>query len=463
MIRIFGFYILLPVLFIGIVDVFILAGLSLYLMPAIEPALQENLPSRADDALLFTTAGLLLLYAMGLYRPKYLRGSGGLLLRLAIALAMAGAGVLATLALFPGHAIGLAAGAALLGASYLGLAAARFAIRPVLNHRAIRTRILVVGTGARAAQVEKALSLIGPERCVCVGYFPVSGGMPKVAADQILRENDLAALADKLAVDEVVVASENLPLGQIAGSLRACRADGVDVIDVSNFLEREIGQVDANDPTAAWLLYSDGTTRFGLTPAAKRVLDVALSAFLLVLTLPVTLLAALAIWLEGLFTNDRGPIFYAQERVGQNGRLFRVLKFRSMRTDAEKDGKARWASRNDPRVTLVGSFIRKVRIDEIPQVWNVLRNDMSFIGPRPERPSIVEDLMREFPTFGFRHLVKPGITGWAQVNYPYGASKEDSLEKLKFDLYYIKNGGLFLDLLIILQTLRVIIWPEGVH
>jgi sugar transferase (PEP-CTERM system associated) len=458
MIRIFGFYILLPVLFIGMFDVSILSGLSLYLMPAIEPPLHANLPSRADDALLFTTAGLLLLYAMGLYRPKYLRGTASILLRLVIALAMTGAGALVALALFPGHAVSLAAAGTLLGASYVGLAAVRFAIRPVLTHRAIRTRILVVGTGARAAQVEKALSLIGPERCVCVGYFPVSGGVPKVAADQILRENDLAAVADKLAVDEVVVASEDLPLGQIAGSLRACRADGVDVIDVSNFLEREIGQVDANDPTAAWLLYSDGTTRFGLTPAAKRVLDIALSSFVLLLTLPVTLLTALAIWIE-----DRGPIFYAQERVGQNGRIFRVLKFRSMRTDAEKDGKARWASRNDPRVTLVGSFIRKVRIDEIPQVWNVLRNDMSFIGPRPERPSIVEDLMREFPTFGFRHLVKPGITGWAQVNYPYGASKEDSLEKLKFDLYYIKNGGLFLDLLIILQTLRVIIWPEGVH
>src|SRR6185295_3723379 len=164
----------------------------------------------------------------------------------------------------------------------------------------------------------------------------------------------------------------------------------------------------------------------------------------LALTLPVTLLTALAIMLEARWTRDRGPVFYCEERVGQGWRIFRVIKFRSMRTDAEDDGKARWASRNDPRVTLVGRFIRKVRIDEIPQVWNVLRNDMSFIGPRPERPSIVEDLMREFPTFGFRHLVKPGITGWAQVNYPYGASKEDSLEKLKFDLYYIKNGGLFL-------------------
>lgn len=463
MIWIFGFYVLIPVILIGFSDAISLSILSLYLMPAIEPPWHAGLPSRADDALLFATSGLLLLYAMGLYRPKYLHGSASILLRLLIALAMAGAAALATLALFSGHVVDLTDAALLLGGSYAGLAAVRFAIRPMLHHRAIRTRILVVGTGARAAQVEKAMSLIGPERCVCVGYFPVSGGVPRVAPDQILRENDLAAVAEKLAVDEVVVAAEDLPLTQIAGSLRACRTNGVDVIDVSNFLEREIGQVDANDPTAAWLLYSDGTTRFDLTPAAKRVLDIALSAVLLLLTLPVTLLTALAIWLEGVLTGDRGPIFYAQERVGQGGRIFSVLKFRSMRTDAEKDGKARWASRNDPRVTLVGSFIRKVRIDEIPQVWNVLRNDMSFIGPRPERPSIVEDLMREFPTFGFRHLVKPGITGWAQVNYPYGASREDSLEKLKFDLYYIKNGGLFLDLLIILQTLRVIIWPEGVH
>jgi sugar transferase (PEP-CTERM system associated) len=456
MVRLLGFYIHLPMLVLASLDAAVLGGTLSYL--GVHTGLAWS-SAASNAALLFASTVQLLAYAMGLYRPKYL-AAGGVALVLRVLIALLAGGLLAGIALaaLPGHGVTPAVTALATAAGFAGVLTLRWLVRPFLSKRTLRTRLLILGTGPRAAQMEKALEMIGPDRAVCVGYYPVSTGPAKVPQDKILRANDLQALCHRLAVDEVVVAAEPAAIDGIAGSLRACRRHGVEVVDISTFLERELGQVDAADSCAAWLLYSDGAQPLGIAPVAKRAMDVVLSLALLLLTLPVLALTALAIWLE-----DRGPIFYLQERVGLGGRTFKVVKFRSMRIDAEADGKARWASQGDPRVTRIGRFIRTVRIDEIPQIWNVLRNDMSFIGPRPERPSIVEDLMSEIPTFGYRHLVKPGITGWAQVNYPYGASKEDSYEKLKFDLYYIKNGGLILDLLIILQTLRVIIWPEGVR
>jgi sugar transferase (PEP-CTERM system associated) len=235
------------------------------------------------------------------------------------------------------------------------------------------------------------------------------------------------------------------------------KTTGVHVNDISSFLERETGRVDLDSVNPSWLIFSDGfSSGRRLSGIAKRLFDIAASAVLLALTLPVILLFALLIKLE-----SRGPAFYRQERVGRYGVGFNLLKLRSMRVDAEAEGKAIWAAKNDPRVTRVGKFIRKVRIDELPQTWCVLKGDMSFVGPRPERPEFVSDLEKQLPYFAERHMVKPGITGWAQINYPYGASIEDSRQKLEYDLYYAKNYTPFLDLLILLQTIRVVIWPEG--
>ena len=190
----------------------------------------------------------------------------------------------------------------------------------------------------------------------------------------------------------------------------------------------------------------------------KRAFDIVASLVLLAFSMPALALAALAVRLE-----SRGPVFYRQERVGLNGRPFMLLKFRSMRTDAERDGVPRWAAVNDSRVTRVGAFIRKTRIDELPQIFNVLKGEMSFIGPRPERPFFVEELRQAIPYYFERHRVKPGISGWAQLNYPYGASIEDAKEKFQYDLYYIKNYSLFLDFIVLVQTARVILWPQGVR
>jgi exopolysaccharide biosynthesis polyprenyl glycosylphosphotransferase len=221
-------------------------------------------------------------------------------------------------------------------------------------------------------------------------------------------------------------------------------------------MERETGRVDLDTLNPSWLIFSDGfSSSRAISSVFKRLFDIVASSVLLALTFPIILIFAAAVKLD-----SSGPAFFRQQRVGLYGEKFVLLKLRSMGTDAEKDG-AKWADKDDPRITRVGALIRKVRIDELPQVWTVLKGQMSFVGPRPEVPSIVDDLDEQLPYYAERHMVKPGITGWAQINYPYGASVEDSRAKLEYDLYYAKNYTPFLDLLILLQTLRVILWPEG--
>jgi len=235
------------------------------------------------------------------------------------------------------------------------------------------------------------------------------------------------------------------------------KTTGVHVNDLSTFLERETGRVDLDSVNPSWLIFSDGfSAGRRISTIAKRCFDMLASGLLLLLTGPIILFFALLVKLE-----SKGPAFFRQTRVGRFGEDFQILKLRSMRTDAEAGGKAIWASENDPRITRVGRFIRKVRIDELPQAWSVLKGEMSFVGPRPERPEFVSDLEKEMPYYAERHMVKPGITGWAQINYPYGASVEDARHKLEYDLYYAKNYTPFLDLLILLQTLRVVLWPDG--
>jgi lipopolysaccharide/colanic/teichoic acid biosynthesis glycosyltransferase len=236
-----------------------------------------------------------------------------------------------------------------------------------------------------------------------------------------------------------------------------CRLKGLWISDFSSFMERETGQVELQSLDPSWLIFSDGfSAQHRIERMIKRIFDICASAVLLTFAMPVAVMAALAIRLE-----DGGPIFYRQQRVGLHGRPFMLLKFRSMGVNAESDGVARWAAVDDQRVTRVGAIIRKTRVDEIPQVINVLKGEMSFVGPRPERPTIVDDLGQSIPYYQYRHVMKPGITGWAQISYPYGASVDDAYQKLKFDLYYIKNYSLVLDFLILIQTIRVVLWPQG--
>jgi len=281
----------------------------------------------------------------------------------------------------------------------------------------------------------------------------------EVESGTVLPPGSLLEVVRNLRVDEVIVAVRERRGGVLSlRELLDCKLAGTRILDLSTFFERVQGQVRLDSLRASWLIYGDGFRQGWTRTFVKRCFDVVVGSALLLAALPVMLLTALLIILE-----DGAPIFYAQERVGRGGRPFRVIKFRSMRRDAEKDGKPRWATSNDDRVTRIGRLIRKLRIDELPQLFNVLRGDMSLVGPRPERPYFVDQLTQQIPFYAVRHCVKPGVTGWAQVRYQYGASVDDAAEKLQYDLYYVKNHSLILDTLVLFETVRVVLTGEGAH
>ncbi|WP_394788364.1 TIGR03013 family XrtA/PEP-CTERM system glycosyltransferase [Rhodoferax sp.] len=322
----------------------------------------------------------------------------------------------------------------------------------------MRHRVLVFGTGPRAALVGKTLKNEDPHVDVVGYYASPNEAESEVSAWGILsKHKSLTDTALELEVDEIVVAlmerrGGSMPLRELLD----CKLHGVRVVDVATHFEKTKGQIRLDSVNAGWLIFGDGFSQGGLRTAVKRLFDIASALVLIVLTLPIMLVTMLLVVLE-----SPGPVFYRQERVGFNGRLFNVIKFRSMRTDAEKDGTPRWAAAQDDRVTKVGKFIRKVRIDELPQLFCVLNGDMSMVGPRPERPYFVDQLTRQIPYYAVRQSVKPGVTGWAQVRYHYGATLEDSAEKLQYDLYYVKNHSLFLDVVILFETVGVVLMAKG--
>ena len=332
-------------------------------------------------------------------------------------------------------------------------------------------RILIVGTGpeARNVAIELATSYARPH--VLVGFYPVGATnesaelfdqleQPTFADKRVpIFSADLSIdqLAREHRVDEIIVAvREQRDVGLPMDQLLASRIRGIPVLDLAAFSERTRGEVPVDSLKASWLVYGHGFVQDYLRTALKRDFDLAVSLLLLIITFPVMLLTAIAIKLD-----SRGPILYLQERVGFRGRSFMCPKFRSMTVDAEGDGVARWATKNDSRVTRVGAIIRACRIDELPQLVSVLRGEMSLVGPRPERPGFVRQLQAQIPFYDIRHSVKPGVTGWAQVRYRYGASVEDARRKHQFDLYYVKNHSLFLDLVVMVETVSVVLFREG--
>ncbi|NOX76173.1 MAG: TIGR03013 family PEP-CTERM/XrtA system glycosyltransferase [Gammaproteobacteria bacterium] len=330
-----------------------------------------------------------------------------------------------------------------------------------LDQNILKRRLMVLGAGETAAQVARNLRRKTDQQgFTIVGYVHVVGEHDVVDEEKIIRtEGTLLAEAKDRQIDEIVVAvgerrCKNFPVHDLLD----CKLSGIDVVDLLGFFERETGKIKLDILTPSGMIFSDGFNQAGKQVTSKRIFDVLVSLALLAVSWPVMLLVALAIFIE---SGCKGSILYRQIRVGQYWKLFSVYKFRSMREDAEKDGEAQWAKKNDDRITRVGRFARLTRLDELPQIFNVLKGDMSFVGPRPERPKFVTQLSERIPFYAERHYVKPGITGWAQICYPYGASEKDSLEKLQFDLYYIKNYSLFLDLVIIFQTAHAVLWGKG--
>lgn len=320
------------------------------------------------------------------------------------------------------------------------------------------SRILILGTGPVAKQVKESLLKSNP-RAQVVGFFPSPNEQQHaVPQSQIFSGGaTLAAAAASAGVNEVVVALTERRSGSMSlRDLLDCKISGIRVSDVQTHFEKRLGQIRLDYVNAGWLVFGDGFNQTLMRRAVKRLSDIVCALVLFVVALPLMLVTMIAIALE-----SPGPIFYRQERVGLNGKVFRVIKFRSMRSDAESDGKPRWAVQADDRITRVGRFIRRVRIDELPQLINVLKGEMSVVGPRPERPFFVEALTKDIPYYAVRHSVRPGITGWAQVRCDYGATAEEAKQKLQYDLYYVKNHTLFLDLVILFETVSVVLTGRG--
>ena len=459
MFRLFKHYVPHAVLLLGLIDslLLLIAGDLAWALRAAQIGMD---PGAVLDRLGllggFAAIVLAAMIAVGVYGSEALRSLRFAGARLLVAVSLAIIALAFVDFLLPGSTFWRSTLLYAMGLAILFLVANRMIVGGILGASAFRRRVLVLGAGARALRLKELSERPGSGFAI-VGFVGMNDG-PVAIGEAIPRDaiQDLSGFVANLGASEVVLALEERRNALPLKDLLRVKTAGVHVNDFSSFMERETGRVDLDTLNPSWLIFSDGfSSGRALSSVAKRLFDVAASGLLLLLTFPLIAVFALLVKLD-----SRGPAFFRQERIGLYGQPFTLLKLRSMRTDAEANG-AQWAERDDPRVTRVGRFIRMVRIDELPQVWTVLRGQMSFVGPRPEVPRFVEDLEEALPYYAERHMVKPGITGWAQINYPYGASTEDSRRKLEYDLYYAKNYTPFLDLLILLQTLRVVLWPEG--
>jgi len=460
MIRLFKHYVPHRLLVLGLVELAVLlaaaeAGWLVRLWQIGGHAAPDE--SRLPQLLTFAAIMQLTMIAVGAYRPEALRSLRFSTARILVALSIGSLALSLLFFLVPALAFWRSNLFYALAFTLAGLIGVRVLLRPALGSQALKRRVLVLGAGPRAARIEALAQQEGAGFMV-VGYIAMNDGATAVPG--AARRSGIDNLADhvvRAGASEVVLALEERRNALPLQDLLRVRTTGVHVTDLSSFMERETGRVDLDSVIPSWLIFSDGFSagrRF--SAIGKRLFDLCTSAILLVLTTPLVLITAIAVKLE-----SEGPAFFRQRRVGLYGKAFEIVKLRSMRQDAEFAGQAVWAQKDDPRVTRVGSIIRKLRIDELPQIWSVLKGEMSFVGPRPERPQFVADLEARLPYYAERHMVKPGITGWAQINYPYGASIEDARKKLEYDLYYAKNYTPFLDILILLQTLRVVLWREG--
>jgi sugar transferase (PEP-CTERM system associated) len=400
--------------------------------------------------------------ALGLYQAHLRETWFGAIARQAVAFVLGAVGLLVFYYLVPQMQLGRGVLGLALGTGFVLVALFRVLSQSLVDVEALKRRVLVLGAGQRAALIEQRLRRRADRRgFIVVGYLPYGQEPVAVEADKLLTLNaPLQQWASAERIDEIVFGPDERRGGIPMDELLACRQAGVDITDLVSFFERESGKIKLGLTDPSWLVFSDGFDSSLLRGFSKRAFDLLAASILLLLVWPLMLGTAVAIRIE---SGRRQPILYRQERVGQHGVVFQLIKFRSMRTDAEKDGVARWAGKDDDRITRVGRVIRRARLDELPQLWNVFRGDMSLVGPRPERPQFVAGLAQKLRYYNLRHCVRPGLAGWAQLRYPYGASEEDAAEKLKYDLFYVKNSNVLFDFLILLQTVEVVLFGRGVR
>ena len=464
MIRLFRHYIPLPLLLLAMAEVVILfasmyAGIAVRFMSAdIDHAVSVG--PVFPKAVIFSLVMLSIMTAFGLHqRDAKQEGEWGYAVRFVASFAVGLVAMLLVFYIFPDLLLGRGAFGLVFLFAFVGTALARLIFVRLFKWDAMRRRVLLLGSGSRSVRIEELeKDQEGHRKFNLVGCLPLSDSESSVSKTRILKDQgSILSVAKKYRIDEIVVGVRDRRNGGLpADQLLECKLAGIEILDLPSFFERETGQIQIESLNPSWMIFSDGFRRSAFKDMTKRLFDITASSLLLLLTLPAFLVTALLIWIE-----SGSPILYRQERVGENGRNFKVLKFRSMRKDAERDGMPQWAKKQDDRVTRVGNVMRKLRIDELPQVFNVLKDDMSFVGPRPERPFFVQDLSQKISYYPSRHTVKPGITGWAQIRYPYGATVEDAIQKLQYDLYYVKNHTLFLDLIILFQTAQVVLFGKG--
>ncbi|WP_417530548.1 TIGR03013 family XrtA/PEP-CTERM system glycosyltransferase [Marinobacter lipolyticus] len=465
-VRLFRHYIHVPFVILGLIDLVVLAvsfliavffryfgELSLFL---------DNIEFLLPSAFAFGIVNLVVMVALGVHQSRLEEGMSGMMLRTIFSLII-GVPASGLFYIFGNEWLwylgfsDILTSASVFGLFLLGIF--RLIFFAVAGKDAFKRKVLVLGAGYRARQLLMDLKTpLNRQGFVFTGFVPLPDEAVEIGEEHLMRlPGTLLQHIRKYPVSEIVVAVDDRRKGLPMEDLLECKMYGVRIVDGATFYERESRKVALEMVTRGWLVFSDGFKVSSVFGVGKRSLDFLAATSLLLVGLPLMILTVIAIKIEdGL----KAPVLYSQERVGLNGRIFRVYKFRSMVTDAEKNG-AVWASQNDSRVTRVGEFIRKLRIDELPQIFNVLTGSMAFVGPRPERPVFVEQLSEKIPFYSERHRVKPGLTGWAQLCFAYADNEEDTREKLRYDLYYIKNQSLLLDLLIIIQTVEVVLFKKG--
>lgn len=464
MVRVFGHYIPRAIFTLVIIEVIVLI-LAFYMGVEIDAKLGgypdplEELAPLFSKSLTYAVVICGAMTVMGLYSPFFRDGNWAVVVRVIASLAFGLVFLVFLFYVFPDLLVGRRS----MGLSLLITAVIVIAIRLVfLNYfdfEWMKRRIMILGTGKYAVEIAQLLRRKDDRRGISiVGFVHLPREVPIVKGNIIEHNRSLRELAGQYRVDTLVIAMDDrrnsFPIYEIV----ECRMLGLEVLDLMSFVERHSRKILLGGLHPSWLIFAEGFRLGIIRDVEKRAFDTIACLLLMMLSWPVMLITVLAMLIE---ERGRGPILYRQKRVGEHGEVFEVLKFRSMTVDAEADGSPQWASKGDARITRVGRIIRKFRIDELPQLVNVLRGDMSFVGPRPERPEFVDDLAKKIPYYHERHRVKPGITGWAQICYPYGASERDAKEKLQYDLYYVKNYSMFLDLIILLQTAQIVLWGRG--
>ena len=469
-IRIFRNYVHTPYLLMAISEFAIVIACVFFAVQTDFWALPATNASVPATSLVYALIVIFSMISMGVYESRVREGFSGQILRTAVAIFFISAMGIAIVAYFvPAVTLGRGVLTICTLSSFFAINAFRWLVISVTDKDSLKKRVVILGTGNQAQKVSLRMRREYDRRgFVLVGFAGLNGSNSLLDDQQtVFRiEGTILDFCQQENIDEIVVALDERRRNQDAGGglpldeLFDCRLEGINVCDIQGFIEREAGKLDLELLRPSWMVFSDGFIHNALRAQTKRTFDILASLLLLAFAWPIMFVTGLFLWIGGGF---KEAVFYRQLRVGRHGVNFNLFKFRSMCIDAEEDGAVQWAAENDPRITRIGTFLRRTRIDELPQILNILKGDMSFVGPRPERPEFVSKLNDQVEYYKHRHHLKPGLTGWAQLCYPYGASIEDTREKLQYDLYYIKNQNLLLDLIILLQTVQIVLIGEGVR